>query len=207
MLRKVTISLLATVLVAGTVTAVPASGATKISNGVACKKANAKTKSGGSTYICTKNQLVKNSKLTWLSQDCVTTVNAYLKSKANLPKIKAETDATVAKLEADILIQKTENEKATKLVAEYQGKIQVLQTAIDSLKADTVNAVKNKPTITKYENAVKSYEAAIKAYGAVSRGLTRSVSAVEQARAGYENTVIELATGLSMAKLICEKGF
>ena len=61
MFRKVTLSLFAAVLVAGTVTAVPASAATKVSNGVACSKANATTKVSGYSYRCAKNILVKNS--------------------------------------------------------------------------------------------------------------------------------------------------
>jgi len=65
MFRKVLVVLGAAALVAATTTAVPATAATKISNGVSCKKAGATTKVGSSSYKCAKNLLVPNSKLTW----------------------------------------------------------------------------------------------------------------------------------------------
>jgi len=102
MFRKAIVVAGATALVLASITAVPASAATKVSNGVACKKAGQTTKVSGSSYRCAKNPLVKNSKLTWLSLDCLNTANTYNKAVANLPKIKAATDETVAKLEAAI---------------------------------------------------------------------------------------------------------
>lgn len=92
---------------AGVVTAVPASAAAKISNGVPCSKSGATSKTSNGTYKCAKNPTVKNSKLTWLSTDCITTANSYTKTQANLPKIKISTDATVAQL--DIEIAATQN--------------------------------------------------------------------------------------------------
>ena len=61
MFRKVLVVLGTAALVAASITAVPASAATKVSNGVSCKKAGATTKVSGSTYRCAKNSLVKNS--------------------------------------------------------------------------------------------------------------------------------------------------
>jgi hypothetical protein len=77
MFRKVTLTFLSAILVAGTVNVVPASAATKISNGVACSKANATTKVSGYSYKCAKNTMVKNSKLTWLSVECLAAVKSY----------------------------------------------------------------------------------------------------------------------------------
>mgnify|MGYP000735796561 CR=1 FL=1 len=71
MFRKAIVAAGATALVLASITAVPATAATKVSNGVACSKAGATTKVSGSSYRCAKNPLVKNSKLTWLSLDCV----------------------------------------------------------------------------------------------------------------------------------------
>ena len=90
MFRKVSLSLVAAVLVAGFVTATPASAATKISNGVACKKVNATTKVGGYSYKCAKNTMVKNSKLTWLSVECLSAIKSYnaaLTTKNNLADV------------------------------------------------------------------------------------------------------------------------
>lgn len=207
MFRKALVVAGATALVLASITAVPANAATKVSNGVACSKSGATTKVSGSTYRCAKNPLVKNSKLTWLSIDCLNTANTYLKAVANLPKIKAATDATLAKLDADIAAQAVEIEKANKLIPEYQAKIATINTALTALKADTANLAKNKATIDKYTAAVKSYEAAIKAYGTVGKQGDRSERAKQQAISQYESSKSDIETTLGMAKLICSKGF
>ena len=207
MFRKAIVVAGAAALVLASMTAVPASAATKISNGVACNKAGQTTKVSGSSYKCAKNPLVKNSKLTWLSLDCLNTATTYNKSVANLPKIKAATDATIAKLDEDIVAQAIEVEKANKLIPEYQAKIATINTALTALKADTANLAKNKATIDKYTSAIKSYEAAIKAYGTVGKQTERSEKAKEQALSQYESSKTDIETTLGMAKLICSKGF
>jgi hypothetical protein len=207
MFRKAIVVAGATALVLASITAVPASAATKVSNGVACSKSGATTKVSGSSYKCAKNPLVKNSKLTWLSVDCLNTAATYTKAVANLPKIKAATDATLAKLDADIAAQAVEIEKANKLIPEYQAKIATINTALTALRADTANLVKNKATIDKYAAAVKSYEAAIKAYSTVGKQGDRSARAKEQAISQYESSKTDIETTLGMAKLICSKGF
>lgn len=207
MFRKAIVVAGAAALVLASMTAVPASAATKVSNGVACKKAGQTTKVSGSSYRCAKNPLEKNSKLTWLSLDCINTANTYNKAVANLPKIKAATDETVAKLDADMAKQALETEKANKLIPEYQAKIATINTALVALRADTANLVKNKATIDKYVSAVRSYEAAIKAYSTVSKQSDRSERAKTQALDQYENSKVDIETTLGMAKLICSKGF
>jgi hypothetical protein len=207
MFRKAIVVAGATALVLASITAVPAVAATKVSNGVACKKSGATTKVSGSKYRCAKNPLVKNAKLTWLSMDCLNTATTYRKAVANLPKIKAATDETVAKLDADMAKQAIETEKANKLIPEYQAKIATINTALVALRADTANLTKNKATIDKYASAVRSYEAAIKAYSTVGKQSTRSEMAKAQAIGQYENSKVDIETTLGMAKLICRKGF
>ena len=207
MFRKAIVVAGATALVLASLTAVPASAATKVSNGVACKKAGATTKVGGSRYRCAKNALVKNSKLTWLSIDCLNTVSTYRSAVANLPKIKAATDETVAKLDADMAKQLIETEKANKLIPEYQAKIATINAALVPLRADTANLTKNKATIDKYASAVRSYEAAIKAYSTVGKQSDRSERAKQQAIDQFENSKTDIETTLGMARLICRKGF
>ena len=207
MFRKAIVVAGATALVLASITAVPASAATKVSNGVACKKSGQTTKVSGSSYRCAKNPLVKNSKLTWLSLDCINTANTYKKAVANLPKIKAATDETVAKLGADMAKQALETEKANKLIPEYQAKIATINTALVALRADTANLTKNKATIDKYAAAVRSYEAAIRAYSTVGKQSERSERAKAQAVDQYENSKTDIETTLGMAKLICSKGF
>ena len=207
MFRKVLLVAGAASLVAASLTAVPASAAPKISNGVACSKSGATTKVSGSSYKCAKNPLIKNSKLTWLSLDCLKTATTYKTALANLPKIKAATEATIANLDEDIVKQQIEVEKANKLIPEYQAKIATINTALTALKADTANLTKNKATIDKYSSAVRSYEAAIKAYGTVGKQSDRSEKAKVQAQSQYDNSKIDVETTLGMAKLICTKGF
>jgi hypothetical protein len=207
MFRKAIVIAGATALVLASITAVPATAATKVSNGVACKKSGATTKVSGSTYRCAKNPIIKNSKLTWLSADCLNTAATYANGVKALPKIKDATDATVAKLDQDIAKQILETEKANILIPEYQAKITVINTALVPLKADTVNLVKNKATIDKYNAAIRSYEAAIKAYTTVGKQNDRSEKAKGQAVSQYENSKMDVQTTLSMAKLICAKGF
>lgn len=88
MIRKIAISSIAGLLIAGVVTAVPASAAAKISNGVPCTKSGATSKTSNGTYKCAKNPTVKNSKLTWLSTDCLTTANSYVKALGNLQRLR-----------------------------------------------------------------------------------------------------------------------
>ena len=207
MFRKVLVVLGTAALVAASITAVPASAATKVSNGVSCSKSGATTKVSGSTYKCAKNPLVKNSKLTWLSLDCINTVGTYTKAKANLPKIQTATDATVAKLDADILKQTAQDEKAAKLIPEYRAKVESYTAMVAVLKADTANLVKNKKAIDNFNSAIRNYDAAIKAYTTVGKQSERSKKARAQAISQLENSKTDVATSLSMAKLICTKGF
>jgi hypothetical protein len=206
MFRKVLVVLGTAALVAATTTAVPASAATKISNGVSCKKAGATTKVGTSTYRCAKNAFVKNAKLTWLSTDCVNTTNTYLKAKANLPKIKLATDSTVAKLDAEILKQAAQVENAKKVIPEYQAKIDTITAQLVILRADTANLAKNKKTIDAYASAVRNYEVAIRAYTTVGRQNDRSKKSRELALTQYTNSQADIATSLDLAKLVCRTG-
>ncbi|MCX6447811.1 MAG: hypothetical protein NTV18_01520 [Actinobacteria bacterium] len=206
MFRKVLVVLGAVALVAASTTAVPATAATKISNGVSCKKAGATTKVGTTSFRCAKNPLVKNSKLTWLSFDCLSISSTYNKAVANLPKVKAVTDSTIAKLDADIVKQAAQVEKANKLIPEYQAKIDTITAQLLVLKADTANLTKNKKTIDAFTSAVRNYEIAIRGFTTVGKQNERSKKARVAALAQYTNSQAEIATSLDLAKLICKKG-
>jgi ribosomal protein L13 len=185
---------------------VTATAATQISNGVSCKKAGATTKVKGSTYRCAKNPLVKNAKLTWLISDCITTGNAYKKALANLPTIKAASDAAVAKLDADIAKQLVQVEKAKQVIPEFQSKIDTITAQLVILRADTANLTKNKKTIDAYASAVRNYEIAIRGFTTVGKQNERSKTARELALTQYKNATADVSTSLDLAKLICKKG-
>jgi hypothetical protein len=69
-------------LVASVTIATPSFAANKA--GGSCTKANATTRIGGDKYVCTKNPTVKNAKLTWVWDQCITANNDYLNAQKHL---------------------------------------------------------------------------------------------------------------------------
>jgi hypothetical protein len=206
MFRKVALASLATVMVAGSLTAIPANAATKVTNGVACSKSGATTKSGGTTYRCARNPLVKNAKLTWLRSDCLSLAASYNRSKAALPSAKAKTDAGLAQINLDIAKWKLEADKAVIEIADFQAKILVIQDALTKLQADTANATTNRTKITQYQTGIRNFETAIRAKGIFARNLTRSEANKKILEGTYKNAVDEVGIALSTAKVICQRG-
>ena len=206
MFRKVALLSLAAVMIAGGLTAIPANAATKVSNGVACKKSGATTKSRGTTYRCARNPLIKNAKLTWLSQECVTLGASYNRSKASLPTAKAKTDAALVDLDVEIAKWKIDADQAVIDIAEYEAKNVLIKDALAKLKADTANAAANRTKISQFETAIKNYETAIKAKGIFARNLTRAEANKKIVEGTYKNVVAEVGTAKSMADLICARG-
>ncbi len=214
MFRKATIASVALIVVAGFLTAAPASAAVKINNGVACTKSGATAKTSAGIYKCAKNPIVKNSKLTWLSVDCINTAKSYIKAKNNLPAIKTATDTTIAELDAEIIVQQKVLADSLADIETYRLKIVGVYAKLTTMKADAANLTKNSASIAAYERAVKSYEAAIasktrvtSATGTVPRSINRITTSRAQALTGYENAQRDVKDGLDMTKLICGKGY
>lgn len=209
MFRKIAISSIAGLLITGVVTALPASAAAKISNGVPCSKSGATSKTSNGTYKCTKNPIVKNSKLTWLSSDCITTANSYTKALANLPKIKTSTDATVAQLDVEIAATQKSMADAALDIPKFQAELEKAKAALALVQADAANLAKNKATIDKWKEAIKAWEKAIAGSGASTyqRALTRQQTYRGQALAQYTNAQRDVKDGLAMTQLICSKGY
>lgn len=209
MFRKIVSSSFAALLVAGVVTAIPASAAPKISNGVPCSKSGASSKASNGTYKCAKNPTVKNAKLTWLSTDCLATANSYTTALANLPKIKTSTDATVARLDLEIAATQKSMADAALDIPKFQVELDKAKAALALVQADAANLAKNKATIDKWKEAIKAWEKAIAGSGGTiyQRALTRQTTYRGQALAQYTNTQNEIKDGLAMTKLICTKGY
>jgi len=204
MFRKARIVSIALIVAAGFLTATTASAAVKINNGVACTKAGAISKTSAGTYKCAKNPIVTNSKLTWLSVDCLNTAKSYIKAKNNLPAIKSATDTTIAELDAKITVQQkvladslADIPVQQKVLAEFRAltlvKIETYKTKIvgitaklTTMKADAVNLTKNSANIASYERTIKAYETAIKT-------LERAINTLERALAS--NISLTSATG------------
>ncbi len=202
MFRNVTLSLLAAVLVAGTVTAVPASAATKISNGVACSKVNATTKVSGYSYKCAKNTMVKNSKLTWLSVECLSAIKSYdaaIKAKTDLANVAEQTAA----LDAELATATAALTKTT--------------TALDAAKAQitksraTLNVTTNAAEKLALSNAVSKLANAILILTTSRSKLDSQVKDLMSKKALLASAPDQLAANVTDSKasanLLCAKGF
>ena len=202
MFRKVSISLVTAVLIAGGIFAVPASAAAKISNGVACTKVNATTTVSGYKYKCAKNALVKNSKLTWLSAECLTAITQYqtaVKAQADLTNVADQTaalDTEYATATAALASTSAALDKARAQVTQFQA----------TMNASTVAADKQKlaGAISKLANAVLVLS------GAKTK-LATQVKDLEAKKALLVSAPGQLKTSADDAKassaLLCAKGF
>ncbi len=234
MFRKATTASIALIVAAGFLTAAPASAARHISNGVTCTKAGATSKTSAGTYKCAKNPIVKNSKLTWLSVDCLNTANSYIKTKKNLPTIKTATDTTIAELDANIIVQqKVLADSLALLIVQqkelvefravalanietYKVKIVGITAKLTTIKADAANLTKNSANIATYEKAIKAYETAIKAYETAIKAKERTVAsnnsatsatgAIQRAINRITTSRAQALTGYENAKLDVKDG-
>ena len=203
MFRKITSISVALVVAGGMMIAAPAEAATKISNGVACTKSGATTKTSGGTYKCAKNPLVTNSKLTWLSIDCITAATDAVKAQKS-----AITTAANFKAQLPVIDLGITTETANK--AEIQVKLDEankrLTAAQAKLTAATTDA--DKKILT---TAVASWTSATRAYASKIRNIDITIKKLEAAKLAATNKPAELAANVAdareSAKLICTKGF
>ena len=202
MFRKVTLSLLAAVLVAGTVTAVPASAATKISNGVACKKLNQTTKVGGYSYKCAKNTMVKNSKLTWLSVECLAAIKSYdgaIKAKNDLANVATQT----AELDKQLVT-------ATDALAKTSAALDNAKAQITKSRT-TLNLTTNAAEKLALSNAVSKLANAILILTTSRSKLDSQVKDLMSKKALLASAPDQLAANVNDSKasatLLCAKGF
>jgi hypothetical protein len=202
MFRKVLLTLLSVVVISSGISAVPASAAAKISNGVACSKVNATTTVSGYKYKCAKNPLVKNSKLTWLSAECLTAVGQFqaaVKAQADLANVSDQTaalDAEFATASAALASTTAALDKARTQVTQFQA----------TMNASTVPADKQKlaAAISKLANAVLVLSAS-------KSKLAAQVKDLEAKKALLLSAPGQLKTNAADAKasanLLCAKGF
>lgn len=202
MFRKVTLSLLAAVLVAGTVTAVPASAATKISNGVACKKLNQTTKVSGYSYKCAKNTMVKNSKLTWLSVECLSAIKSYdgaIKAKNDLANVATQT----AELDKQLVT-------ATDALAKTSAALDNAKAQITKSRT-TLNLTTNAAEKLALSNAVSKLANAILILTTSRSKLDSQVKDLMSKKALLASAPEQLAANVTDSKasanLLCAKGF
>ena len=202
MFRKVLITLLSAAVIAGGITAVPASAAVKISNGVACAKVNATTTVSGYKYKCAKNALVKNSKLTWLSVECLSAVSQYqsaVKARTDLANVSDQTAA----LDTEAAAATASLASTTAALDKAREQLKLLQ-AIMNDATSTIDKQKLSASISKLANAVLILSGAKTKLGAQVRDLEMKKALLLSAP---EQLKTNAADAKASANLLCAKGF
>jgi len=202
MFRKVSITLLSAIVIASGISAVPASAAAKISNGVACKKVNATTTVSGYKYKCAKNPLVKNAKLTWLSAECLTAVTQFqaaTKAQSDLANVADQTAA----LDAEYLT-------ATAALASTTAALEKARASVTQFQA-TMNASTNNADKQKLATAISKLANAVLVLSGSKTKLATQVKDLEAKKALLLSAPGQLKTNAADAKasanLLCAKGF
>jgi chromosome segregation ATPase len=211
MFRKVLAASTAALLVSLTLSVPTASAATKIKNGTPCVKAGATTKSGGSTYRCTKYALVKNSKLTWRTTECITTVNSYLRTNSSVMAAKTETAKTAAALDLAIASLQESVTALTPTVAAdvkaEQDRIAAIKVKLDAMKADSANLTKNAKNIKDYETAISWREITVRRLNSQISAFSSKIKQLQNEKSAANNrlSLIEssASTALATAQTIC----
>ncbi len=215
----------ATSLLMATTALIPAEAANKA--GAACPKANAKTKIGGDSYVCTKNPTVKNAKLTWVWVGCIDSNKLYLESSARLKSITETAAQAATMLDTEIAALKAAapaDEAEAKVFDQKATDAKAKQAAaLLDAKANTDNATKvgattaagkqyttNAATWTK---AARSYELAAKNFERSAASLRDKINEVvkkEKQKVNVlqtvANTKSEVTSTLQNRKQACTPG-
>jgi hypothetical protein len=203
MLRKIASISVALVVAGGVMVAVPADAAVKISNGVACTKSGSTTKTSTGTYRCAKNPLVTNSKLTWLSLDCITAANDAVKADKDSVATLAEFKDQLPVIELGITTETANKAEIQKKLDDANLRLTGAQAKLAAAKTDA-----DKKLLT---TAVSSWTSATRAYASKIRNIDITIKKLEAAKLIATNKPAELARNIAdskaSAKLICTKGF
>lgn len=202
MFRKVSAAVLTSLVVLSGVTAPAATAATKISNGVACSKANSTTTVSGYKYRCAKNPLVKNAKLTWLSFECLTATKQWqtaTKAQRDLVNVADQTaalDAEYVAATASLASTTAALEKARAQVTQFQAQMNATTNSADKSKLAV--------SVSKLANAVLVLS------GSRSK-LVNQVNDLESKKALLQSAPEQLKANATDARasasLLCAKGF
>ncbi len=215
----------ATSLLMATTAIIPAEAANKA--GARCTKANAKTKIGGDSYLCTKNPTVKNAKLTWVWVGCIDSNKLYLEATVRL---KAVTDSAAqaitmldteiaslkAQAPADEIEAKAFDQKAIDAKAKQISALAEAKVASDNAtKAGlTTQAGKSYTSASEqWTKAARSYELAMKNFQRSAASLREKINEVAKkekqklnVNQTVENSKTEVASTLENRKNACQPG-
>jgi hypothetical protein len=203
MFRKIASLSVALIVAGGVMVAVPAEAAAKISNGVACKKSGATTKTSLGTYRCAKNPLVSSTKLTWLSIDCLTAANDAVKAQRSAVTTAENFKAQLPVIELGITTETANRAELQKKLDDATLRQTAAQAKLAAAKTDA-----DKRLLT---TAVASWTSATRAYASKIRNIDLTIKKLEAAKLAGINKPVELAANVAdareSAKLICTKGF
>ncbi len=200
MVRKLGIAVLSAALISGVINVAPA--AAKISNGTACSKAGATTTVSGYKYRCAKNTLVKNSKLTWLSFECVAALKDYQSA------IRARTAAS--DLTSQLVVLKAAFDKSSAQLAETNKVYDAYRLSITELR-DKMNLSSTSPAeklslskelTTRNQNLLKLSKSRSELSAAVIK-LETDIGALSSAPKTFSQAVTQSKI---LAAALCKKG-
>jgi hypothetical protein len=201
MFRKIASLSVALIVAGGVMIATPADAATKISNGVACKKTGQTSKTSLGTYKCGRNPLSTSKKLVWLSIECIEAANGAVKSASTATATAAQFKAQIPVIDLGIAA-----ENANKV--ENQTKLEDSKVRLELAKAKLATATEG--TKKTYTSAVASWTSAIRAYESNIRRIDVAIKKLEAAKLVAVNKPAELAANVAdsreTAKLICTTG-
>ena len=202
MFRKFASLLVALVVAGGVMVALPADAAVKISNGVACTKSGATSKTSLGSYKCGRNQLTTSKKLVWLSTDCIAAATSAIKSASTAAE-------TIAKFKEQIPVIELGITTETANKVEIQVKLEDSKVRLEQAKLKLAAATTD-GTKKIYTSAVASWTSAIRAYESKIRGIDVAIRKLESAKLVAMNKPAELAANVAdsreTAKLICTPG-
>jgi chromosome segregation ATPase len=201
MARKLGIALLSAALISGVINVSPAAAA-KISNGTACSKSGATTTVSGFKYRCAKNTMVKNSKLTWLSTDCLSAITQY-NSAVRARNSVANSSEQVEQL--NIEYEKAVTALASVTAAYDNARAQVTKSQA-AMNAATVASEKQAlaAALSKLANAVLVLSGSKSKLSTQVKDLEAKRELIASAPETFKESV---ADAKSSASLLCKKGF
>jgi hypothetical protein len=203
MLRKVIATSTAALLISFSFGISPASAAV-IKNGTPCAKAGVTKKVSGTTYKCVKNLLVTNSKLTYRSSECITSMNAFVRANKDVNTARAATTTTIASVDLAITsLQESLTAITPGVLVEIkiqQDKINASQAKMDGLKADTVNATKNAKDIKDYDTAIRWRNVTITRLNNQLKSFTSQVTRLNSEKRAAQNNLGLISSASSTAR-------
>jgi len=203
MFRKIASLSVALIVAGGVMVAVPADAAVKISNGVACTKSGATTKTSLGTYKCAKNPLVSSTKLTWLSLDCLSAAAEAVNAQKNSTKAKTDFAAQIPVIELGITNLNADRVSLQVKLDEANKRLEATKVKVAAASSDSVKRV--------LTSAVNSWTSAVRAYTSEINRIGLSIRKLESAKLLATTKPAELVANVAdtreSAKLICTKGF